>query len=87
MIAQAENLETMSAMLKTVPNLADWLTTWPKARAEFAALIGEYHARFPEASVDRLELMIDATDRALYELHHRLAWLEGQLALAAVQDN
>jgi hypothetical protein len=87
MITQTHDLEAMSAVLSTLPNLADWLTTWPKARAEFETLIGEYRARFPEGDAYRLELMLDTTDRTLYELHHRLAWLEGQLALAPTRDN
>jgi hypothetical protein len=87
MKAQSEQLELMNQVLGSIPNLAAWLAGWPKARAEFERLIAEYRARFPEGDVGRLELMLDTTDRSLYELHHRLAWLEGQLNAGAAPQN
>lgn len=87
MITRPADLDVMSATLSTVPNLAAWMFAWPQARAEFEKLIAEYRASFPAGDAYRLELVLDTTDRTLYELHHRLAWLEAQLHLAATPDN
>jgi len=79
MSTQHESLNHVAATLDTIPNLTAWLLGWPKGRAEFAGLIAEYQEQYPEGDSYRLELVVDTIDRALYELHHRLAWLEGQL--------
>jgi len=87
MKAQFDQLELMNQVLGSAPNLAAWLIGWPKARAEFERLIAEYRERYPDGDVGRLELMLDTTDRSLYELHHRLAWLESQLHTGAAPQN
>jgi hypothetical protein len=81
MRTQLESLDHLAATLETIPNLTTWLLAWPKARAEFMELIAEYRERYPDGDAYRLELIVDTTDRALYELHHRVAWLEGQLQM------
>ena len=81
MRTQPESLDHVAATLETIPNLTAWLLGWPKARAEFVELIAEYQELHPEGDSFRLEWMLDTTDRTLYELHHRLAWLESQLRL------
>jgi hypothetical protein len=81
MRTQPESFEHLAATLETIPNLTTWLLAWPKARAEFVELIAEYQEHHPESDSYRLELVVDTIDRSLYELHHRLAWLESQLQL------
>src|SRR6266498_598555 len=81
MRTQLESLDHVAATLETIPNLTAWLLAWPKARAEFVDLIAEYQDHNPDGDAYRLELIVDTTDRTLYELHHRLAWLESQLRL------
>jgi hypothetical protein len=87
MISERDDLAVMSAILKTLPNLAAWLTTWPKARAEFEHLIAEYREHYPQGDAYRLDLVLETTDRTLYELHHRLAWLEHQLRAGTDPEN
>ncbi len=81
MRTQPGSLDHVAATLETIPNLTAWLLGWPKARAEFEALIAEYRECQPEGDAYRLEWIVETTDRTLYELHHRLAWLESQLRL------
>jgi len=84
---QPDQLAAMSQALSSIPHLTGWLAAWPKARAEFEGLIAEYRERCPTGDVGRLELMLDTTDRTLYELHHRLAWLEAQLHAGTTPQN
>jgi hypothetical protein len=79
MKTQPGSLEHVAETLDTIPNLTAWLLAWPKARAEFVELIAEYQQQHPAGDSYRLEVAVDTLDRALYELHHRLAWLEGRL--------
>jgi hypothetical protein len=81
MKTQLESLDHVAATLETIPKLTTWLLAWPKARAEFMELIAEYQDCYPDGDAYRLEWIVDTTDRTLYELHHRLAWLESQLRL------
>jgi hypothetical protein len=87
MISERDDLAVMSAILETLPNFAAWFTTWPKARAEFEHLIAEYRQRYPQGDAYRLELMLETTDKTMYELHHRLAWLEQQVRAGAESEN
>ncbi len=87
MISEHDDLAVMNAILESLPNITTWLTTWPKARAEFADLIAEYRERHPQGDAYRLELVLETTDKALYELHHRLGWLEHQLRAGAEAEN
>ena len=81
-MTQHEQYEPIERIVSSLPHLVAWLSTWPNARAEFQALIAEYRGRYPASDTGRLELLVETTDRNLYELHHRLAWLERQLELS-----
>lgn len=86
-MTQHAQYEPIEQIVSSLPNLVAWLSSWPNARAEFQALIADYRERYPDADVGRLELLVETTDRNLYELHHRLAWLERQLELSQAVRN
>ncbi len=87
MMTQQEQRMPIEQIVGSLPNLVAWLSAWPSARAEFEQLIAEYRERYPEGDAGRLELLLETTDRNLYELHHRLAWLERQLELSPSSRN